>query len=263
MRYVLLLFWFSTCLAKTIIITSASGELGGATARVLAAEYDLILTGRDLSKLNQLQKELTAAHPTHQYKICPLDFTSQSSRDKFKDFLNQPISGLVLIGPRPQFGKGVLQEEKQWLETIQSTFTGPIEVLKSALPYFTNPAHIVVIAGTTSVQLQPEYGPACVIRRMWTTYTKALSHQLGPQGIRVNALSPGVVLTSFHEERIQIMAVKNGVSNEEQMRKEVAAIPLGRHAEPEEVAQTIKFLLQSNFINGVNLVLDGGFTLNY
>lgn len=49
------------------------------------------------------------------------------------------------------------------------------------------------------------------------------------------------------------------------MIKEVANIPLHRHAKPQEVDQSIKFLLskQSDFINGINLILDGGFTLSY
>lgn len=151
------------------------------------------------------------------------------------------------------------------LGEFRNTFTGPLEALKIMLPYLSNSDKIVVIAGTTSVQLQPEYGPSCVIRRMWTTYTKALSHELGSRGISINALSPGVVLTHFHEERIQNNANKNGLSYEKQMEKEVANIPLHRHAMPQEVAQTIKFLLseQSDFINGINLILDGGFTLSY
>lgn len=261
-----------TCFAKeerkTLIITSASGELGSATARLLAHDYNLILTGRNLAKLKNLQQELQAT-TSGRYDVCTLDFVSKSSRDSWKSYLNQlhtPIAGLVLIGPRPQFyGKALIQDETIWLEVLQTTFTGPLEALKIVLPHLSNPSKIVVIAGTTSVQLQPEYGPSCVIRRMWTTYTKALSHQLGPQGISVNALSPGVVLTNFHQERIQKKSHENGLSYDDQMEKEVANIPLQRHAKPHEVAQTIKFLLseQSDFINGVNLVLDGGFTLSY
>lgn len=253
---------------KTFIITGASGELGGATARLLARDYNLILTGRDLAKLKNLQEELKTANPGD-YDICTLDFISKPSRDGFESYLNQaqtPIAGLVLIAPRPQFyGKAVMQDERVWLEVFQNTFTGPIEALKVALPHLSNPSKIVVIAGTTSVQLQPEYGPSCVIRRMWTTYTKALSHQLGPQGISINALSPGVVLTNFHQERIQKKSNEAGLSYDEQMEKEVANIPLHRHAKPQEVAQTIQFLLseQSDFITGVNLILDGGFTLSY
>lgn len=253
---------------KIFIITGASGHLGGATAKLLAHDYDLILTGRDLAKLKNLQEELKTTHPGR-YDICFLDFVSNASRDSIKNYLNQThstISGLVLITPRPQFyGKALMQDEKVWLEVFQSTFTGPMEALKVVLPYLCNPSKIVVIAGTTSVQLQPEYGPSCIIRRMWTTFTKALSHQLGPQGVSINAISPGVVLTHFHEERIQKKADENGLSYENQMEQEAANIPLHRHAKPEEVAQTIKFLLseQSDFISGINLILDGGFTVSY
>lgn len=253
---------------KTFIITGASGELGSATARLLAHDFNLILTGRNLVKLKELQEEFRKTG-FGRYDVCTLDFVSKSSRDSFKNYLNQspnPIAGLVLITPRPQFsGKATIQEENVWLEVFQNTFTGPIEALKVTLPYLSNPSKIVVIAGTTSVQLQPEYGPSCVIRRMWTTYTKALSHQLGPQGISINALSPGVVLTDFHQERIQNKSHENGLSYDDQLEKEVANIPLRRHAKPQEVAQTIRFLLseQSDFITGVNLILDGGFTLSY
>ncbi|MFI0435004.1 MAG: SDR family NAD(P)-dependent oxidoreductase [Parachlamydiaceae bacterium] len=253
---------------NTIIVNGASGELGGATARLLAHDYNLILTGRDIAKLKKLQEELTIANRGH-YDICCFDFISKASRDSFESYLNQsqqPITGLVLIVPRPKFdGTSLMQDEKIWLEVFQSTFTGPLEALKAVLPHLSNPSKIVVIAGTTSVQLQSDYGASCVIRRMWTTYTKALSHQIGSQGISVNALSPGVVLTNFHQERIQKKSDETGLSYDEQMEKEVANIPLRRHAKPQEVAQTIKFLLseQSDFIHGINLILDGGETLSY
>lgn len=253
---------------KTLIITCASGELGSATARLLARDYNLILTGRNLSILQQLQKELKADHPCR-YEICLLDYSSSKSISNFKSYLNQvdsQLSGLVLITPRPQFyGKALLQEEDTWLAVFRNTFTGPVEALKVALPLLTQNGKIVVIAGTTSVQFQPEAGPACVIRRMWTTYTKALSHQLGPQGISINTLSPGVVLTNFHQQRIQKKADENKLSYIDQMEQEVSNIPLRRHAQPQEIAQTIKFLIseESNFINGTNLILDGGFTVSY
>lgn len=253
---------------KIVIITSASGELGGAAAKVLAKNYDLILTGRDVHKLKKLKEELTTSHPG-QYEIITLDFISPASRERFKDYLShnqKPISGLVLITPRPNFsGKAVIQEESVWLNVFQNTFTGPTEVLKDTLTRFSSSGKIVVISGTTSVQLQPEYGLSCVIRRMWTTYTKALSHELGPRGISINAISPGIVMTRFHEDRIQSKADSRGLTYEEQLKEEVANIPLRRHAIPEEVAQTIQFLLseQSDFINGTNLILDGGYTSIY
>lgn len=254
---------------RTLIVTGASGELGGAAAKLLASDYNLILTGRDVEKLKNLQNELKKNYLEGDFSICTLDFSSLSSKENFKNYLNekgQAISGLVLITPRPLFhGKAIIQEESVWLEVIQNVFTGPLEALNATLPYLSSPSKIVVIAGTTSVQLQPDYGAACVIRRMWTSYVKALSHQLGPQGISINALSPGVVLTNFHQERIQKKSEETGLSYEDQMQKEVANIPLRRLAKPQEVAKTIKFLVsdQSDFVHGVNLVLDGGYTTSF
>lgn len=170
-----------------------------------------------------------------------------------------------MITPRPLFSKNLLQDEADWLQLFQLTFTGPLETLKATLPNITNKGKIVIIAGTTSVQVSPDYGPACIIRRMWTTFSKSLSHQLGPQGIHVNVLSPGVVLTQFHEERIAKKAAETGNSYDEQMVKDTANIPLRRHAQSAEVAQAVKFLItdQSDFITGVNLILDGGTTIAY
>ncbi|MEI8366079.1 MAG: SDR family oxidoreductase, partial [Parachlamydiaceae bacterium] len=63
----------------------------------------------------------------------------------------------------------------------------------------------------------------------------------------------------------KLLAYENGLSYDDQMENEVAKIPLRRHAKPQEVAQTIKFLIteQSDFIDGINLILDGGFTSSY
>jgi 3-oxoacyl-[acyl-carrier protein] reductase len=250
--------------AKTIVITSASGELGAATAKVLAIDNDLILTGRNEKKLAALKEELEAKY-NGKYETRTLDFMSSDSIQQFKNSLSR-VDGLVLIGPRPAFyGKELIQEEDKWLEVIRATFTGPLEVLKATLTQMSEGGKIVVLAGTTSVQIQPSTGPSCVIRRMWTSYAKALSHELGPKKITVNCVSPGVVLTNFHKDRIQKQSGDTGLSYDDQMKKDVAAIPLKRHTQPEEVGQTIGYLMgdQSNFINGVNLVLDGGFTLSY
>lgn len=253
---------------KTVIVTGASGELGSATAKLLARDYNLILTGRDIPKLQKLQSELKTSYPGR-YEIQSLDYVSSNSIANFKEYLKKSdtvISGLVLIAPRPQFyGKALLQEEKTWHEVFTATFTGPLEVLKVVLPQIKQHGKIVVIAGTTSVQFQPDSGPTCVIRRMWTTYAKALSHDLGRQGITVNTLSPGIILTNFHQERIQKKADTNHISYDAAMEQDVASIPLHRHGNPQEVAQTIRFLISddADFINGINLVLDGGFTTSY
>jgi len=251
-----------------VLVTCASGELGSAAAKALAKDHDLILTGRNLEKLKSLQSELKKCNKGRA-EIAFLDYTDGESLIHLKNALSlfsSPIEGVVLITPRPQFyGKDLLQDQKTWLEVFQETFTGPLEVLKLVLPDLNEKSKIVVIGGMSSVQLLPDSGPAAIIRRMWSTEVKALSYVLGHKGIRINTLSPGVILTEFHQERIAKKAEENKVSYEEQMERDVAHIPLHRHGNPEEIGQTIRFLLsdQSSFINGVNLVIDGGLTVCY
>lgn len=252
---------------STVVVTCATGSLGEVIAETLAPDYNLILTGRNMSKLNSLQQKLKEQN-NGQYEIFSLDFTNSNAIDEFKRFLiqrDEAIHGLVLIPPRSTLLKNLFQEEREWLQLFQMMFTGPVEVLKSTLPYLSDHGKIAIISGITSVQFIPEYGPSCIIRRMWSTYSKALSHLLGPKGIHVNVLSPGVVMTQLHEDRIRNKAKENGATYTEQLAKDVSQIPLRRHSTPLEIAHTIRFLLSkdSNFITGVNLVIDGGESVSY
>ena len=267
---------FSFCFATTasdvqetptIVVSCATGELGGAIAELLAPQNNLILTGRNLEKLKKLQSDFQSQYKMH-YEIQTVDYENKKNVADFKDTLAakvESITGFVVLQPRPHLGTNLMPEEAEWLQLFQCTFTGPLETLKAAIPKLSKNSKIVVIAGTTSVQLQPEYGSACVIRRMWSTYAKALAHQLGPKGVRVNVLSPGVVLTDFHKEKTMKKAEKNGCSYDEQMTKDVAQIPMRRYAKAEEVAQAVQFLLSdaSSYITGNNIVIDGGVTTSY
>lgn len=80
--------------------------------------------------------------------------------------------------------------------------------------------------------------------------TKGLAKELAPHGVRVNAVSPGVISTPFHERFSTPEAIRNFVNN----------IPLGRVGMPEEVAQTILFLASeaSSYLIGETIEVNGG-----
>ncbi len=83
------------------------------------------------------------------------------------------------------------------------------------------------------------------------TFTRALSSELGPQGIRVNALAPGLILgTSFH----------NTHTSAESVRATVAGIPLGRGGNADDIARAAVFLASEfdGFITGATLDINGG-----
>ena len=82
------------------------------------------------------------------------------------------------------------------------------------------------------------------------TFTKGLAKELAPFGVRVNAVSPGVIDTRYHEQ----------FSTPEAMRGFVAAIPLGRVGTPEEVAEVICFLASdaASYLAGETIEINGG-----
>lgn len=83
------------------------------------------------------------------------------------------------------------------------------------------------------------------------TWTRSLSAELGPMGIRVNAVAPGFIQgTKFHEEH----------TSEESAKKTIESIPLGRSGKPEDVARAVVFLASEydGFINGETIDINGG-----
>lgn len=96
-----------------------------------------------------------------------------------------------------------------------------------------------------------------------TTYSKALSKELGPQGVRVNVVSPGWIYTEAADAMMHRIAKNTGGTVDEARDSVLAAlggIPLGRPAQPAEVAELIAFLAsdRASAIHGAEYVIDGG-----
>jgi NAD(P)-dependent dehydrogenase (short-subunit alcohol dehydrogenase family) len=96
-----------------------------------------------------------------------------------------------------------------------------------------------------------------------STYSKALSKELGPKGIRVNTVAPGWIHTTASEAMVARLANHSG-SDEESARQGIMAalggIPIGRPALPQEVAELVAFLVsdRASAIHGAEYVIDGG-----
>lgn len=96
-----------------------------------------------------------------------------------------------------------------------------------------------------------------------TVYSKAISKEVGPAGIRVNVVSPGWIYTEAAEAMVGRLAAASGGSEEEARQgilEALGGIPLGRPARPEEIAELIVFLAseRASAIHGAELTVDGG-----
>ena len=89
-----------------------------------------------------------------------------------------------------------------------------------------------------------------------------MANAYAAQGIRVNAINPGLTLTDRLQEGMLADARLQGISAEEAMQRAVAKIPMGRLAEPEEIARVVLFLASdaASYVTGINMSMDGATT---
>ena len=149
---------------------------------------------------------------------------------------------------------GLVQDisETDWDRLFDVNVKGVYNCIKAALPSFLN-HHSGSIVTVSSMWGQ--VGASCESAYAATkgaviALTKSLAKELGPSGIRVNCVAPGVILTDmcagYSEEDLQALAKET---------------PLGRNGQPEDVANAIAFLLEAEFITGHVLNVDGGYCI--
>jgi NAD(P)-dependent dehydrogenase (short-subunit alcohol dehydrogenase family) len=92
--------------------------------------------------------------------------------------------------------------------------------------------------------------------------TAGLANAYAAQGIRVNAINPGLTRTERLKEGMAADARLQGIETEEAMKRAMAKIPMGRMAEPEEIAKVVLFLASdaASYVTGINMSMDGATT---
>lgn len=232
-----------------ILVTGASGGIGGATVRQLrAAEADVIASGRNVEQLKTLAAETGC-------RSLPFDLTSEESVRSALEGLD--VWGVVNCGG---FGGEVATPMETDIavfdEAISINARGALLVIK-----YTSQSMIRLGKGGSIVNVSSQ--AALVALRGHISYgsskaaldniTRVSALELGKYGIRVNSVNPTVVMTemsAFYWGRPEIG------------EPFLKVMPLGRWATEDEIAAPIVFLLSdgASMISGVSLPIDGGFT---
>ncbi len=144
-------------------------------------------------------------------------------------------------------------EEKHWDWTLGANARALLELAKAAAPQMPSGSSIVGISSLGSQRVLPNYALIGVSKAALEALVRYLAVELAPRGIRVNAVSAGVVETGALEH----------FPNREDMLTVGRANPAGRLVEPEDVAAAVSFLCSpgAEMIRGHLLVVDGGFLL--
>jgi NAD(P)-dependent dehydrogenase (short-subunit alcohol dehydrogenase family) len=227
----------------SVVVTGGAGDMGAALVRLLRAEghravsIDLVPNAQaDLSIIADLTEEAAVAGAFERIG---------------------PLAGLACIaGINAPKTRVEALSWADWSRVMTVNVAGTMLAMKHASAQLQNGAGIVLM-GSVSAHIGTDgYVAYHTSKGAVLGLMRAASGEFAPRGIRVNAVSPGWVDTSFTDRAL--LALPDGPAIR---AKAGEAHLLGRIAQPEEVAEAILFLLSpdASFITGTELVVDGGF----
>jgi len=236
---------------ERILVTGATKGIGRATAKFLAAQgAHIVAMGRDAGELASLAAEIGCE--THVVDFADPEATRAAARAA------QPIDRLVnnagTVTLEPFLETTVEAFDQQMKVNVLAVMIVGQECAKSMIARGKK-GTIVNVSSVAAALGFNSHASYCASKGAVDSLTMVMANELGPHGIRVNAVNPTVVLTP--------MAVK-AWSDPAKSGPLLARIPMGRFIEPDEVASAIAFLLGdgSGMITGAMLPVDGGLLIN-
>jgi len=242
---------------KTALITGGNSGIGLATAKLMAQEgAKVFITGRR-------QEALTSALN----EIGPLGVGIQGDVSKIADLTRlaaeltaQKVKLDILFA---NAGAGTVLPiadvtEEHYYQIFDTNVKGVVFTVQKLLPTMNDGGSIILNSSITERKGMEAFSMYSASKAAVRNFARGWANDLKPRKIRVNAISPGVVITPGY----------NGLGMNDDQIKEYAAqssanTPAGRTGQPEEIAKAVLFLASddSSFVNAENLTVDGGFSL--
>jgi NAD(P)-dependent dehydrogenase (short-subunit alcohol dehydrogenase family) len=257
-------------LADRVAVVSGVGPgLGRQAALSLAAHgAAVVLTARRQSTLDEVAAEVVAAGG--RAVTVSTDITDAEQCERAIAVGTQEFGRVdVLVNNAFRFDAFQSFEEvdlARWKKIVDTNLFGSLTMTKAALPALraSGKGSVVMVASMVTRQPQPLQGGYTVSKGALLTATRVLAYELGPSGIRVNAVVPGWMLGPSVEIYVQMTSESRGISREEVTGELEARIPLGKVPTDEEVAGTIVYLASdlSAALTGQAIDANGGEVFN-
>ena len=231
---------------STVVITGGSRGIGAAAVEAFAARGDRVYF---LYEKNHEAAAAVAAK-TGATPICCDVANSQAVRKAFSCI--EDVDILICNAGIVHYGLMSMMEEAAWDRIFDVNVKGIYNCINAALPAFLKHHRGSII---TVSSMWGQAGASCEAAYSATkgaviALSKALAQELGPSGIRVNCVAPGVILTDMCAN------VESDILN--QMGEDT---PVGRNGTPMDVAKAMAYLAEAEFITGHVLSVDGGYVI--
>lgn len=251
---------------RVAMVAAASKGIGKAAAMGLAEEGCRVsICARTPESLEIARHDLEGVVGPEDVLTVPADVSNprdlenwyQRTVDRFGT-----VDILVTNTGGPPAAKFLALTDAQWELGVQSTLMNVVRLCRLVVPSMQEKRWGRIIHITSMVAKQPldDLTISSTIRTGLSALTRTLANQLAADNILVNAVLPGNTLTDRAYHLANLRAGALGMTPEEALARSAQAVPLGRLAEPREIADAIVFLAseRASYITGVSLLVDGG-----
>jgi NAD(P)-dependent dehydrogenase (short-subunit alcohol dehydrogenase family) len=245
------------------VVTGASQGIGRATARRLAKDFSgVALAARNGEALKEVAAEVKSSGAD------PLAFAVDLSvRDSAETLIKGTLDRfgridalLNIAGAVPQIDLFEMTDE-QWQSGIELKLHGARRLTILAWEALkASKGSVVLISGSAALDPKPGFAAVATINAAIIALAKAFAEQGIKDGVQVNSVVPGPVMTGRRQSFIEKWAPANGMTVEEATKKFPAEAGISRYGTPEEVADLMAFLVSptAKWLTGTSVRIDGG-----
>ena len=250
----------------TALVTGGGRGIGRAIAIAFAeAGSTVVIAARTVSELNETAAAIRAAGADA--IVLPMDVTDEALVAARFAELRHRIDGIDVLVNNAGIGGGLplhMTDTASWRRILDTNVFGTFLVSRHAAGLLRAGGRVINISSVLGRFGVPGYTAYCASKHAIIGFTRALALELADRAITVNAICPGWVDTRMAVEGMRAGAAASGLSFEQFRSQALAAVPIKRIIQPEEVAVLVKFLAsaEASSITGQTYNICGGQTMD-